>query len=78
VTGQGRDAEVMIRVSRDGGFTWGAERIVSAGVLGAYTQRLQAFQFGQARDWVIEVSVSDPNVPWVLLDLFADLDEGTS
>lgn len=77
-SGQGIDAEVMLRVSKDGGYTWGAERVLSAGALGRYATRLQAYQFGVARDWVFEISVSDPNVPWTLLDLFADIEEGTS
>jgi len=73
-SGQGIDAEVMLRVSKDGGNTWGAERILSAGALGRYATRLQAYRFGVARDWVFEVSVSDPSVPWVLVDLFADIE----
>jgi len=73
-SGQGIDAEVMLRVSKDGGNTWGAERILSAGALGRYATRLQAYRFGVARDWVFEVSVSDPAVPWVLVDLFADIE----
>lgn len=77
-SGQGIDAEVMLRVSKDGGYTWGAERVLSAGALGRYATRLQAYQFGVARDWVFEITVSDPNVPWTLLDLFADIEEGTS
>lgn len=77
-SGQGIDAEVMLRVSKDGGYTWGAERVLSAGALGRYAMRLQAYQFGVARDWVFEITVSDPSNPWVLLDLFADVEEGLS
>lgn len=77
-SGPGIDALVMLRVSRDGGNTYGTERMISAGELGNYVTRLQGYRFGQARDWVIELTVSDPNVPWVLADLFADLEEGTN
>jgi len=76
-TGQGSDPEVMIRLSRDGGHTWGEPQVMSAGAMGAYTQRVIARRLGHARDTVFEVTVSDP-VAWSLVNAWLDLEAGTS
>jgi len=76
-SGQGSDPEVMIRLSRDGGHTWGEPQVMSAGAMGAYTQRVIARRLGQARDTVFEVTVSDP-VAWSLVNAWLDLEAGTS
>jgi hypothetical protein len=39
-TGQGSDPQVMLRVSRDGGRTWGNERWRSIGKIGEYKKRV--------------------------------------
>ncbi len=71
------DAQVMIRASKDGGRTWTSERFVSVGAIGAYTQRLNTWRWGQGRQWVVEVSTSDP-VVYNLVNLYIDAESGTS
>lgn len=75
--GQGADPLVMLRLSRDGGHTWGEPQLMSAGKIGVYTQRVIARRLGQARDTVFEVTVSDP-VAWSLVQAWLDLEAGTS
>lgn len=62
-SGQGADPIVMLRVSRDGGRTWGNEHQCKAGAVGEYWRRVMFRQLGMGRKFVFEVSVSDP-VPW--------------
>jgi hypothetical protein len=50
---------------------------LSAGALGAYTQRVIARRLGHARDTVFEVVVSDP-IAWSLVGAWLDLEPGTS
>ena len=68
---------MLLRLSRDGGQTWGEEMRLSAGALGAYTQRVIARRLGHARDTVFEVVVSDP-IAWSLVGAWLDLEPGTS
>jgi len=74
-TGQGSDPIVLLRLSRDGGQTWGEEIRMSAGAMGAYTTRVLARRLGQARDTVFEVTVSDP-IAWSLVGAWLDLEPG--
>lgn len=71
------DPQVMIRASKDGGYTWGNERLVSAGRVGEYFDRLNSWQWGQGRDWVFEVACTDP-VTWNLIGAYLDAEGGTS
>jgi len=64
-SGQGEDPQVMMRMSDDGGKTWGIERMRSAGKTGEYGTRVRWNRLGAARRRVYEVSVSDP-IPWRL------------
>jgi len=63
------DPQVMLRMSDDGGYTWGTEYTVSAGYalgpgqLGTYNTRVEVGRLGAARRRVFEVSMSD-SVPW--------------
>lgn len=59
-SGQGADPQVMLRVSKDGGRTWGAERMVPVGKEGEYWVRVRFLMLGMARSFVFEVSVTDP------------------
>jgi hypothetical protein len=72
VTGDGLDPQVMLRVSRDGGRTFGPERWVSAGKQGQYRTRVEWRRLGRARDAVFELVVSDP-VPWRITDAYLTL-----
>jgi hypothetical protein len=65
VSGQGEDPQVMLRMSNDGGKTWGSEVWRSAGKLGEYEQRVRWLRLGSGRRRVFEVAVSDP-IPWRL------------
>ena len=69
--------QVMVRASKDGGFTWGNERFVSAGRVGEYLERLNTWQWGQGRDWVFEIACSDP-VTWFLVNAYLDAEGGTN
>lgn len=66
-TGQGFDPQVMLRISRDGGKTWGPEKDRSSGKIGAYSTRVRWDRIGSARRLVLELSGSDP-VPTRLID----------
>lgn len=59
-TGQGDDPQAMLRMSKDGGHTWTAERWQSFGKKGAYKDRVLWRRLGFARDVIFEVSISDP------------------
>jgi hypothetical protein len=70
-TGIGQDAApfgppptVMLRVSKDGGRTWGDERQASAGALGAYLTRVYWARITQGRQTTFEVTVSDAVRNW--------------
>lgn len=59
--GQGSDPEMMLRTSKDGGFTWTPEMRRSIGKQGVYRGRARWNRpCGAARDLVFEVSISDP------------------
>lgn len=54
------DPQAMLRMSNDGGTTWGNELTASIGGMGMYLNRAVWRRLGQARDRVFEVSVIDP------------------
>jgi hypothetical protein len=56
----GRPASVVMRVSRDGGLTWGNERTASMGAPGQYDQRVVYRNLGIARRLTVELTISDP------------------
>lgn len=62
VSGQGVDPQVMLRISRDGGKTWGPEHWTTAGAMGAYLTRVLWQRLGRYRDGlgVIEIVITDP------------------
>jgi hypothetical protein len=55
-----RPASLVMRVSRDGGLTFGPERTASMGAVGQYEARMVFRSLGQARRLVAEVTISDP------------------
>ncbi len=71
------DPQVMVRASKDGGSTWSNERMVSAGRVGEYFERLNTWRWGQGREWVFEVACTDP-VTWNLLGAYFDAEAGES
>lgn len=66
-TGQGVDPTVALRISRDGGQTWGHEITLSAGAVGEYFTRVFVSQLGRFRDGfgAVELVFTDP-VPYRL------------
>lgn len=62
-TGQGSNPQLMMRVSKDGGKTWGNERRADIGALGAYRGRATFRRLGRSADsgvWTFEFTVTDP------------------
>lgn len=59
----GVDPQVMLRISNDGGKTFGAEIKRTVGRVGEYSKRVRWNRLGQGRRRVWEVVVSDP-IPW--------------
>jgi hypothetical protein len=61
-SGQGSDPQAMLRLSRDGGRTWGIERWRTIGAVGNYQTRVLWPQLGGYREGmgVVELVVSDP------------------
>jgi hypothetical protein len=55
---QNTDPQAMLRVSKDGGRTWGATRQSALGVLGSYRDRVSFSRNGRARDFVFELTTS--------------------
>jgi hypothetical protein len=72
VTGQGSTPTVLLRTSKDGGQTFGNYRTCGSGPIGAFSTRVFWEQNGFARNFVPEVTVSDP-VPWRLVNAFVDV-----
>lgn len=68
-SGQGSDPQLMMRMSDDGGHTWGNELSISVGALGEYGTRVQFLRCGGARRRVFEISGSDP-VFWAILGAY--------
>lgn len=71
----GVDPQVMLRISRDGGHTYGNELWTSAGKLGEYGTRVMWHRLGAARRAVFEVSMTDP-VPFRITDAYLDVAPG--
>lgn len=72
-SGQGNDPQAMLRYSRDGGKTWSNEIWRAIGKKGAYRDRTIWNQLGVGREFVFEVSVSDP-VKANILGGYIDMD----
>lgn len=75
---QGEDPQMMLRISKDGGNTWGFEQRRSAGTIGHYKDRVRWLRAtGQYRNAVAEVTSSDPvDVQWIAA--LGDPTEGSS
>jgi hypothetical protein len=76
-TGQGSDPQVMFRISRDGGQTYGQELTMATGKIGEYQRRCFLNILGRSRNTVFELSSSDPCFnSWILFTV--DATPGTS
>ena len=73
-TGQGSAPELLLRVSKDGGRTYGNYLSKTVGILGNYTQRALWPSLGGSKAGItVELSVSDP-VQWTILNVSADIE----
>lgn len=59
-SGQGKDPQVMLQISRDSGKTWGNELWRSFGKVGEYLTRARWLRLGRARDWLFKFRITDP------------------
>lgn len=71
-----RPAQVMLRISDDGGNTWGDIKVLSVGKIGEYLTRAIARQLGGSRDRVYELSGTDP-IQTAIVDAYLKVDPGT-
>ncbi len=60
VSGQGVDPVAMLRISNDGGHTFGAQRFEPLGKIGEFTTRVIWDEVGVGTSFVYELSISDP------------------
>jgi hypothetical protein len=60
-SGQGSTPQIMVSVSKDGGRTFGNERLMGIGAIGQYIgPRATLRRFGAARDFVFRFRMTDP------------------
>jgi hypothetical protein len=74
-SGNSRPPQVMLRISRDRGNTWGPEQVRDCGFIGEYGTRVIWNRNGRARYPVIELTMSDP-YPWVIVDAYVGQPNG--
>lgn len=67
----GYGGQVMLRISKDGGQTFGAWLLRSLGAIGRWMQRIRWMPLGGGRDMVFELRVTDP-VPFTLTQATVD------
>lgn len=65
--GAGSNPQMMLRLSKDGGRTWGSERWCGVGRVGEFLKRCLWTQLGAGQDDVFEFNFSDP-VPRAIVD----------
>jgi hypothetical protein len=75
--GQGGDPQLMLRVSRDFGYTWGNTVLKSPGKQGEYRDRILWSRVGNGRSLTLEISATDP-VKWIIKGGRAELVKGNS
>lgn len=77
VSGQGSDPVAGLRLSKDGGNTYGTQTFAPLGKVGEYTKRCIWRILGIGRDIVPEVTITDP-IRRVITDSVMVIDEGMS
>jgi len=60
ITGQGSDPQVILKISRDNGHTFGSELGKSIGAIGGYANRVVWRRLGSGRDIVLNLKITDP------------------
>jgi hypothetical protein len=76
-TGQGENPVAGLRISKDGGHTFGTQTFAPMGKVGEYTKRCRWKRLGIGRDFVFEVVMSDPTRR-VITEATLMIDEGTN
>lgn len=75
ITGSYTEPMLMMRHSEDGGYTWSNERTGSLGKTGEYSKRIFWTRVGTKREWLFELSISDP-VKFSIIDATIDISGG--
>jgi hypothetical protein len=73
-TSQGTNPQVALRISGNGGKTFGNELLAPAGKIGEFGARTRWLRCGSGRRWMPEIVVTDP-IPWRLLGAAMSLQE---
>ena len=73
---QGSNPTAMLNVSRDGGHTWDGGMWRSLGQAGQFYDVAIWDGLGAARKWCGELTMTDP-VDWKVLEVYADVDDGS-
>jgi hypothetical protein len=69
--------QVILQVSHDGGFTWGAELSRPLGRSGEYYKTIQFNRLGRSRDMVFKIVISEA-VKVVICSANLDVEQGIS
>lgn len=69
--------QVMLRVSQDGGLSWGSERLEPMGKIGATKWQIRFRRLGSARDPVFELSATD-GFKTAIVGALLDAEQGIS
>jgi hypothetical protein len=67
ISGQGSNPQVMLKISKDNGHTWGNEIWRDLGKIGTYLSRVIWHRLGSSYDWVFKIRITDP-VKVVIVD----------
>ncbi len=74
--GNPRDPQLVLRWSTDGGHSWSNRHTRGFGQAGKYRTRARWLRLGRGRDFVFELSCSDP-VPARIVDAYIEIEQGT-
>jgi len=77
VSGQGSDPQAMLRISDDGGHSWGNEHWRDIGEIGKYGKRAIWRRLGRSRNRTFELVITDP-IKSVILGAYAEIELGES
>jgi hypothetical protein len=70
---QGYDPQIVVRLSKNGGFTYGNHFFIPASMVGEYTRRAIKPRLGRGRRIVFELTMTDP-VNWIILGAWIDVE----
>jgi len=73
----GDNPQVMLRMSNDGGKTWGTEQMRPAGKQGEYGTRVRWLRLGSGRRRVFEVTMTDP-IPYRIVGAYLGIIQGAN